>query len=64
MEFKELLAAFAVKYGVKGLDGSDGAKTTPQAVKTIAKDVSALPPQAAQSAPGGEQGGAIDDLPL
>ena len=25
MEFKELLAAFAVKYGVKGLDGSDGA---------------------------------------
>ena len=25
MEYKELLAAFAVKYGVKGLDGSDGA---------------------------------------
>ena len=25
MEFKELLAAFAAKYGVKGLDGADGA---------------------------------------
>ncbi len=25
MEYKELLAAFAVKYEVKGLDGSDGA---------------------------------------
>jgi hypothetical protein len=24
MEFKELLAAFATKYGIKGLDGSDG----------------------------------------
>ena len=28
---------------VNGFDGSDGAKTTPQAVKTIARDVSALP---------------------
>ena len=25
MEFKELLAAFAAKYGVEGLDGADGA---------------------------------------
>ena len=25
MEFKELLAAFAAKYGIKGLDGTDGA---------------------------------------
>ena len=24
MEFKELLAAFAAKYGVEGLDGADG----------------------------------------
>ena len=24
MEFKELLAAFAAKYGVDGLDGADG----------------------------------------
>lgn len=32
--------------------------------RLVPVDVSALPPQAAQSAPGGEQGGAIDDLPL
>ena len=25
MEFKELLAAFAAKYGIEGLDGADGA---------------------------------------
>ena len=24
MEFKELLAAFAAKYGIEGLDGADG----------------------------------------
>ena len=25
MEFKELLAAFAAKYGIEGFDGADGA---------------------------------------